>query len=280
MKVKVKFFNKRLLKDYFAKITAISVLVTILSVFCDIPSEWKLVSLGIFLLCLFIGYIISWNNANKMTEVKLNISGSTISVKVGDIFEEKENKVIAFNEYFDTQLENELISDVTLNGIYLKKYVQNIEELDSKIENSNHLKEKILECNVNRKYGKKTKYKLGTIYKEGDYYLTAFSKFDDENRAFLHMNDYINFLINFWNEIDILYGGKTVAIPLLGSGMTRFNEYASNYVPEQELLELLIWSFKISKIKFNYPEHIKIIIHETKKDKINFYKLKEFSNGL
>lgn len=87
------------------------------------------------------------------------------------------------------------------------------------------------------------------------------------------MSDYINFLLNFWNEIDIIYAGRSISIPLLGTGITRFKEY--NTISEQELLELLIWSFKISRIKFSYPSKVSIIIHESKKDKINFFKLKE-----
>lgn len=87
------------------------------------------------------------------------------------------------------------------------------------------------------------------------------------------MSDYINFLMNFWNEVDVVYSGKSVSIPLMGAGITRFKEYGN--ITDQELLELLLWSFKISRIKFTYPSVVTIIIHENKSDKINFYKLKE-----
>ena len=70
-----------------------------------------------------------------------------------------------------------------------------------------------------------------------------------------------------------MYAGRSVSIPLLGSGITRFKEY--NMISDQELLEMLIWSFKVSRIKFTYPSQVSIIIHNSKKDKINFYKLKE-----
>jgi hypothetical protein len=92
------------------------------------------------------------------------------------------------------------------------------------------------------------------------------------------MNEFINFLLNFWNEVDIVYNGRSIVIPLLGSGLTRFKNY--EMITDQELLELLIWSFKVSKIKFTYPSTVSIIIHESKKDKINFYKLMEQTNGL
>ena len=126
---------------------------------------------------------------------------------------------------------------------------------------------------TNRRHGKKKKYKLGTIFKHDDYLLAAFSKFDDENRAVLTMNDYVNFLLEFWNQVDIVYNGRSISIPLLGTGITRFKEHIE--ITDQELLELMIWSFKTSRIKFTYPSRVSIIIHEPKMDKINFFKLKE-----
>ena len=104
----------------------------------------------------------------------------------------------------------------------------------------------------------------------------AFSKFDNSNRAYLYMQDYIDCLINFWDEIDKIYADRSISIPLLGSGITRFKEYEK--MSHQELLELLIWSFKVSRVKFNYPSKVTIVIHESQKDKINFYKLKSMQD--
>lgn len=56
-----------------------------------------------------------------------------------------------------------------------------------------------------------------------------------------------------------------------GSGITRFKDYNIN---EQELLELIIWSFKISRVKFTYPSRVSIILHESARDKVNLYRLK------
>jgi hypothetical protein len=194
-------------------------------------------------------------------------------IKTGDIFEEDGLKVIAFNEYFDTQVDNRIISENTLNGKYINSKISDVNVLDNLINEDEHLVDKVISENDNRLHGKRKRYSLGTVFLHEEYILTAFSKFDNENRAYLYMNDYISFLINFWNEIDIIYAGRSIAIPLLGSGITRFKGFDS--VTEQELLELLIWSFKVSRIKFTYPSKVSIIIHESKKDKINFYKLKK-----
>ncbi|WP_042167661.1 macro domain-containing protein, partial [Paenibacillus gorillae] len=177
-----------------------------------------------------------------------------------------------FNEYFDTIVDNKIISEKTLNGLYIKEEVTDLTELDNQIEKNEELKEKIVDKNEARVRGKKNKYKLGSIVQNGEFLLTAFSRFDNDNRAFLYMNDYINFLLNFWNEIDIVYAGKSVSLPLMGSGVTRFKEF--NNITDQELLELLLWSFKISRIKFTYPSKVTIVIHDSRKDKINFFKLK------
>ena len=278
MKVKVKLFDKQLMRNYFSFLSIASVILSFILIVIDIPNQFKITAGIVLLIILAIVYLNLWIKANTMSSLKLSINNSTVNIKVGDLFEECGFKVIAFNEYFDTLVDNRIISEQTLNGIFIKKYIQNLNELDSLIDGDERIKEKNFEINDNRQFGKKKKYKLGTICQYNDFLITAFSKFDNDNRAYLHMNDYINFLINFWNEIDIIYAGKSVSIPLLGSGITRFKEY--NMISEQELLELLIWSFKVSRIKFTYPSQVTIIIHESIKDKIDFYKLKGCQNGL
>lgn len=278
MKVKVSFFDKRLLKNYFAILSVISVILSFVLIVVEIPDENKLCVGIVFLITLLIIYVVMWVKANKLTSIKIYINNSTVSVKTGNIFEEEGLKVIPFNEYFDTNVDNKIISEKTLNGIYLNNYIKDIEELDCLIENDEILSEKIAQVVEKRRFGKKIQYKLGSIYQNDNYLLTAFSRFDESNKAYLTMNDYMNFLLNFWNEIDTIYAGRTVVIPLLGSGITRFKEY--NMISEQELLELLLWSFKVSKIKFTYPSHVSIVIHKAKVDKVNFYKLRSVENGL
>lgn len=272
MKIKVNLFNPKLLKNYSVVLTIISTIFSFVSLVVEIPDDCKFFA-GISLAITFvIIYILMWIFANKQTKTTLNINNSKVTIRIGDIFEENSLKVIAFNEYFDTLVDNRIIAERTLNGIFIKTKVHNIDELDNLINNDLNLNDKILDINSNRLQGKKNKYKLGSIYEYNNYLLTAFSKFDNDNRAYLNMNDYVNFLLNFWNEIDIIYANRPVSIPLLGSGMTRFKEYN---LSEQELLELLIWSFKVSRIKLIHPSNVSIIIHESIQDKINFYKLSE-----
>lgn len=279
---KVNFLDKNLRKEFLERLSLISTILSLFLIFYDIPTSKKCF-LGIsFILFLLIFYIILWYRANNLSSINLNINNSEIEIKIGDIFKESGVKVIAFNEYYDTIVDDKIISKKSLNGIFIDKIGnRKLKELDDLIKNDTDLeKNHKLDYNSSRISGKKQKYRLGSILeyeydknKEEIYFLTAMTKFDDNNRAILSFKEFINFLLEFWNNIDIKYNNRTIVIPVLGTGITRFKEKID--ISDQELLNLIIWTFKLSKIKFTYPSKIKIIVHNSKRDKINFYNLKQ-----
>ena len=61
--------------------------------------------------------------------------------------------LLAFNEYFDTQVDDIVIAKKTLNGKYLLEFAQK-EALDELIENNPHLKDRKAEPNLSREMGK------------------------------------------------------------------------------------------------------------------------------
>lgn len=276
--MKVPFFYKKILRTFYVFLSVISVITSIVFLFVEIDPTSKAAIGGGALALLVLVYIGIWIHANMRRSIKLTINTSEIEVKFGDIFsEEADLKAIAFNEYFDTLVDERVISSSSLNGIYIKKFYQgNVAVLDDIISSDTHLPEMIAGENEGRAVGKKTKYRLGTICTVDDYLLTAFSRFDYSNKAYLEMNDYINCLLNFWNEIDRVYAGRTVALPVLGSGITRFRGYEN--ILDQELLELIIWTFKVSRIKFAYPSKVKIVVWQKKQEKINLLKLKDLES--
>lgn len=135
-----------------------------------------------------------------------------------------------------------------MNGKFIKEKVADVNGLDEIIKES--LANTNSFVNNDRKNGKKEKYELGTVVEYNqDYLLTALTKFDDDNRANLELKDYLIFLMNFWNNLDKIYANRSVAITLFGSSsITRFND--ANDITDQDLVEIIIWTFKVSKIKF------------------------------
>lgn len=234
------------------------------------------------IICSCLWMIFNLIKSVSMKEVILNIDGSEIEVKKEDIFSYSQDvyKVIAFNEFFDTLVDDKIIANTSLNGQYINKLYPNTADLlDKKISNDDRMKSKIVEKNIYRPLGgKPIRYQLGSVYKDEDFFLVAFSKFNNSNEANLKLHEYANCLINFWNEVNNLYAQKEVVVPLLGSGITRHRDFSST--PHQ-LLEVMLWTFKISKVKFKEPSKITIVLHESQYKNVNFYKLKEFEeNGL
>lgn len=239
----------------------------------------KQIILGVllFLTLLIIAYQII--RVLFLKSLKLDIDGSEIQIKKGDIFSFPRNvyKVIAFNEFLDTKVDDQIISRESLNGKYLNKYYSDTSDLDNRIIEDPRMKLRITEKDVSRPLGgKPTRYRLGSVYKDMDFFLVAFSKFDDQNEANLKLHEYANCLINFWNEVNSLYAQQEIVVPLLGSGITRHKDFDAE--PHQ-LLEVMLWTFKISKVKFREPSKVTILLHGEHHKKINFYKLKEFENN-
>ncbi|KRK83038.1 hypothetical protein FC78_GL001845 [Companilactobacillus bobalius DSM 19674] len=235
-----------------------------------------------FIIC-FLFYILEWLSANRISDLVLKYDESTIEIKSGDIFSGKyinddTIRIFAFNEYFDTKVDNEIISKSSLNGQVIIKEVSDIDELDRRVSDDKHLKKNEVGTNRDRSNGKKKKYKLGTIFKYNDNTMfTAMTHFDDENKANLTIQEYIRFLINFWDEVNTIYAGKTVVITLLGSGITRLdnNTYTSN-----QILEIILWTFYLRRIKFKKPAQLIILMDDNTNKGINYYKIRGMFNGL
>ncbi|ENE4825117.1 hypothetical protein ABNJ26_002321 [Salmonella enterica] len=275
---KVNFFDTRIVKKFSDYTSTISTIFSLLLIFVDIPTENKITLGIIFLFTLSLLYFGIWLKSNNLTEVNLDVEGSIVTVKAGDLFLQDGFKVIAFNEYFDTQVDDNIISHKSLNGLYIDNHLSGpISDLDQRVSNYKFDEDEILEVNQERKVGKKQKYSLGTIFVNEDYLLTAFSKFDDKNRAFLTMPDYLGFLINFWDKVNRIYAQKSVSVPIFGSGITRIKEHKN--ISDEDLLKIMLWTFRISEMRFKFPAKLTIVIHKDKIDKINLLDIKSARNG-
>lgn len=116
MKIKVKLFDGKLIKNYLEVVSLISLIISFALVAIIIPDDitsriW--IGLGLLVILLFV-YLIMWLMVNYQIMAKLIINNSEFIIKTGNIFEEEGLKVIAFNEYFDSQVDNKIISENNL----------------------------------------------------------------------------------------------------------------------------------------------------------------------
>lgn len=247
--------------------------------FIDLDKKYKLYILSGLVVVSIVYILIMLVRSVRLKEITLDIDGSEIEIKKGDIFTIPRNvyKVIAFNEYFDTQVGGGIIAANSLNGKYLNTFCTDVSDLDERITQDPRMQARIEQKDVERPLGgKTTRYRLGSVFKDQDFFLVALTKFDEDNKAGLKLHEYANTLINFWNEVNSLYGQREVVVPLLGSGITRHRDFDAT--PHQ-LLEVMLWTFKISKVKFREPSKVTILLDDKKHKQINFYKIKEFENN-
>lgn len=276
---KVGIFDRRVIEN-FLKITAvISTILSLIVIFFDIPNECKYTYGFIFLITLALVYVSIWVRANRLTKIDINIEGSDVTIKAGDIFQEPGFKVIAFNEYFDTQVDNKIISEKSLNGDFISHHLDiSAKELDKYIEDYEFEKDEIIGTNETRSQGKKPRYKMGTICLYENFLLTAFSKFDESNKAVITMPEYLEFLINFWDKVNNIYAQRNISTPIFGSGITRIKGHKN--ISDEDLLKIMLWTFRISEMRFKYPARLTVIIHKDKIDKINLLDIKSARNGI
>lgn len=175
-----------------------------------------------------------------------------IIVEYGDIFKmDNCKKVINFDECYTINVGDAPgdIKPTSICGQYLK--IHPYLDIEKIIKNS-----KIKAENELSQYMGNKKYKSGKLILNGDDLLMAFAKLDADGRGkFFSHKEFLDCLSLLWEEIDKYYGQKDVCIPILGSGLTRINETP---LTQQELLDIIIGSYKLSphKIKFPYKLHI------------------------
>ena len=267
--MKVTLLNKTLWKQYLTVLGTIGIITSFVTIFVTIDDKYKLCSGIIFSMVLILVFLYLLYKANHLDRIKLKMNGLVINIFYGDIFKAQGLKVIPFNEYFDTAVDNKIIAEKTLNGKFIKKYYSNVNDLDTQIETA--LSGKPFTTNNERALGKKQKYELGTTIEiENEYLLTAFTHFDSKNKAYLSKIEYLLCLDKLWKELNRIYAQRDINIPLLGSGISRIG----NNLKLQDYLNIILTSIKLSDLDNAYNTAINIILHESVKNEINLFEIK------
>lgn len=175
-----------------------------------------------------------------------------IHVQYGDILRIKDGcRVINFDECFTTKV-GDAPGDIktgSICGQYLKKQLDlNIKKL---IANAG-----VKPLKTNSRYNNQERYESGTIVPNGKDLLLAFAKLDKDGRGCMTYDEYINCLNKLWEQIDLYHGTEDVYIPVLGSNITRFKDCN---LTQQQLLDVMIASYRLSKRKLRNPNSIHIV---------------------
>lgn len=220
-----------------------------------------LVIVAIFVAVMIVYKII------KLLQWRKTIKGYNYSIQVeyGDLFKKKGKKVIAFDECFTTEIGEiaPCIKTDSICGQFLQTHPA--EYICNKIENANLQRAENILLFQNR-----IRYESGQLVPYDDeFLLMAFAKLNESGLGHMPTREaYLKCLSLLWEEIDKNYGSSDVCLTILGSGRTRmFDEPLTS----QDLLDIMICSYKLSAHKIKLPHKLRIVCKRT--DGISFDKV-------
>lgn len=206
------------------------------------------------LLILFALVFFYYLWKHNRTSISIEGENYILTVEYGDLFKVKGcKKVIAFDECFTTTVGNRPcdINAKSVCGQYLSKNKINEQEMEELIR-----KAALKSLNSKSAYDHKVRYKSGSIVPNGDDLLLAFARLDKNGLGILSQEEYLDCLFLLWKEINRYHGEMDVCIPVLCSGVTRMGDKPPT---QQELLDIMITTYKLSAHKLKRPNRIRII---------------------
>jgi hypothetical protein len=201
--------------------------------------------------------------------ITLKVNTGTIKIQSGDIFKSEGCRVIAVNEFFDSQLGN-LVSPNSLHGKFINEVLGGQSaSFDSLVSDS--LRGIDYE-EINREEGNNKKYPIGTtsvVECNGiKYFLFALCQTEmDSNKAFATKRDFKDATDTLLKQIRAHHNGCEVNIPLFGTGLSGVD------LNPQQILNSIILAIKLSDRLI--AKKINIIIYNDLIKEIDFSLLKQ-----
>lgn len=198
--------------------------------------------------------------------VTIKGKGYAIRVEYGNLLKAKKcRKVISFDECYTTHVGMNPgdIKPTSICGQYLQK-------------NPNlNMQQLITQANVSpestkSKYQNKDRYKSGSIVQNGNDLLLAFAPLDVNGRGrFGSRSEYIACLSKMWEELHKYYNQQDISISILGSGQTYIDGNSGTSLSQQDLLDIIILSYKLSSHKIKSPNKLRIICRKSEGFSLN-----------
>lgn len=268
--------SKRLKDSLVFSISLVGCISTFLSIIgislADIPYTNIIINIILVMITLLIITITAYKIIGQLFKdsIELSIRGNSVTIKHGDIFQESGYKIIGCDSHFDTRVDDIVITKSSLHGqLFLNHGI--IKDINKVVEQ----KAKVIEIPANEKglYD----FPIGTIIRYDSqrdrqtYLMIAMINNIEEAGQYkvtTSMADYENMLMKMWSGIDATYAANDIVLPILGTGITRFEDGPKDAT---SLLRCMLCTLNSSGVTLN--SNIKIVIYGDKND-IPLYEFK------
>ncbi len=225
-----------------------------------------------FAILLMFGCYLAIGKIYKES-VTLTIAHTPIEISCGDIFKTPGLKVIGCDNHFDTRIDDIVISKKSLHGKLVLEH-----------GDINAIREKVEEVAIKEGLKKDSdglyNFPLGTIIRydssiDGQTYLMlAMAELNDKYEVHTNMSKYELMLMKMWKEISRVYASYDVVLPILGAGISRFDDGPKS---KDALLRCMLCTFNSSGVKLN--SKIKIVIYGSTEE-FHLYEYKDIFSGI
>lgn len=203
--------------------------------------------------------------------IAFQVGKNTVTVKSGDIFKTSGWRVIPMDTTFSTVVDDKVISKNSLHG----KLVLNHGDVDGikKVVKAEAERRGFQEINGTYQFSLGTVIPYACEEKNGQdntYLMVAMTALNEDWEAHTTMAQYEHTLMEMWKEIGRVYARNDVVLPLMGSGITRFDDGQDD---SDLLLRCMLCTLNTSRVRLN--SKLTVVLYDGGKTKLPLYEYKE-----
>lgn len=254
-------------------IAVVGLISTILSILGISLGDWKCSNIWMRIGVVFVVFVVIYIGVYCAIgrifrdSVNFTIRQTSISISCGDIFQASGWKIIGCDTHFDTRVDDIVISKKSLHGQLVLNHGKK-EEIEAVVE----VEAKRL--GLQKKNNGLYDFPLGTVIRYDSsvdnqtYLMLAMTELNEQHEAHTNMAKFELMLMKMWTEIDRVYASNNIALPVLGTGISRFDDGPKD---KEALLRCMLCTLNSSGVSLK--SKVDIIIYGDVKD-ISMYEYK------
>ncbi|MHB8884699.1 MAG: macro domain-containing protein [Methylovirgula sp.] len=230
---------------------------------------------AIFPLLMFaIVYVVITRRPITRVSYKLPNKDYVVEVRIGDVFDGKNDVVVSTNTTFDTSMADGLIATDSLQGQVATRFFQsNTHEIDEQLDLD---LAKVGGTQRADAPGKKLSYPIGTVARtKADgrtFYFVAMSRLSSDGTASASPRDVEDALASLWTFI-LNHGElRNLSVPLMGTGRGRTG------FPRKKMVERIAQSFADGSKDRIFSNRLSIVVRPQDAENfgVNLYEIRDY----
>ena len=206
----------------------------------------------------------------------------TVTVRVGDLFDQPTHLVIGMTDVFDTDMTDDVvISRESVQGQFQTRiYADQRARLDHDLAGA--LAGSVVEMTEpaeSKPHGKRDRFPIGTVAVLGEpgrhFFCAAYSRMNNNLIATSTVDDLWRCLGSVWETVFIHAQRKTISIPIVGSELARIS-----CINRESILKMILLSFMARSRQSLVSKELVVVIHPKDLHHINMLEVGAFVKSL